>query len=151
MTIKLTVIRLKYVDQACSRGTFAGLVPDVTGLRARRTNRVGEIVRLLGHSTGGRSAERLLACFGMAVSDDTVLRHLKRSRPQRDTGTVRVVGIDDWSWRKGQHFGTIMVDLERRRVVDVLADRSSSSVAEWLSARPSLVIISRDRHGLYAE
>jgi transposase len=87
----------------------------------------------------------------MAVSDDTVLRHLKLAAPQLDTGTLRVVGIDDRSWRKGQSFGTIMVDLERRSVVDVLADRSSSSVAAWLSTRPSIEIISRDRHGLYAE
>jgi transposase len=150
-TIKLTVTRLKCMNPQCLRRTFAGIVPDVTDHLARRTSRVTEIVRLLGHSTGGRPAERLLACFGMAVSDDTVLRHLKLAAPQLDTGTLRVVGIDDRSWRKGQSFGTIMVDLERRSVVDVLADRSSSSVAAWLSTRPSIEIISRDRHGLYAE
>jgi transposase len=93
----------------------------------------------------------LLTCFGMAVSDDTVIRNLKRSSRQRDAGVLRVVGIDDWSWRKGFRFGTIMVDLERRTVVDVLDDRSSSSVAAWLGARPSIEIISRDRQGLYAE
>jgi Transposase len=89
--------------------------------------------------------------FGMAVSGDTVLRHLKRCSLQPDSGALRVVGIDDWSWRKGQSYGTIMVDLERRTVVDVLADRSSSSVAAWFSARPSIEVISRDRQGLYAE
>jgi transposase len=110
-----------------------------------------EIVRLLGHSTGGRTAERLLARLGMPVSDDTVLRHLKRLSSQRLAGAPRVVGIDDWAWRKGHTYGTIMVDLESQTVVDVLPDRSSSSVAAWLGAHPSVEIISRDRHGLYAE
>ena len=151
MTIKLTVTRLKCLNRLCSRRTFAGSIPEVTGPRARRTSRVSEIVLLLGHNAGGRPSGRLLACFGMAVSGDTVLRHLKRCSPQPDRGALRVVGIDDWSWRKGQSYGTIMVDLERRAVVDVLADRSSSSVAAWFSARPSIEVISRDRQGLYAE
>ena len=62
-----------------------------------------------------------------------------------------MVGIDDWAWRKGHAYGTIIVDLERRTVVDVLGCRSSSSVAAWLGAHPSVEVVSRDRHGLYAE
>jgi transposase len=151
VTIDLVVTRLKCLAEHCSRRTFSADVPDVMAPRARRTSRVIEIVRLLAHSTGGREAERLLACFGMVVSDDTVIRHLKRQFAPLDTTPPRVVGIDDWSWRKGQSYGTIMVDLERRSVVDVLADRSSSSVAAWLGAHPSIEIISRDRQGLYAE
>jgi transposase len=106
------------------------------------------------HSTYRRTLQDLPAQGSpvtMAVSDDTVIRNLKRSSRQRDAGALRVVGIDDWSWRKGFRFGTIMVDLERRTAVDVLDDRSSSSVAAWLSARPSIEVISRDRQGLYAE
>ena len=60
--------------------------------------------------------------LGMPVSDDTILRHLKRQVARlRAKTTVRVAGIDDWSWRKGRTYGTIIVDLERREVVDVLA------------------------------
>ena len=66
--------------------------------------------------------------------------------------TLRVLGIDDWAWQKGQqHFGTILVDLERRRVVDVLAVRTADAVAAWLAAHPGIQIISRDRHGPYAD
>jgi transposase len=62
------------------------------------------------------------------------------------------VGIDDWAWQKGQHhYGTILVDLERRRVVDVLAVRTADAGAPWLAAHPDIVIISRDRHGPYAK
>jgi hypothetical protein len=89
----------------------------------------------------------------MPVSDDTVLRVVQRRarRQQTNPSPVRVVGIDDWAWQKGQRYGTIMVDLERRTVVDVLPDRSAASVAAWLRDHPQVEIISRDRHGLYAE
>jgi transposase len=90
--------------------------------------------------------------LGLPQSDDSILRNLKRhvaDRHQRPT--VRVVGIDDWSWRKGCSYGTIIVDLERREVVDVLSDRSAEATAKWLSQRPGVKIVSRDRCGLYAE
>jgi len=92
VTIELTVTRLKCLNQQCPRRTFADVIPNVIGPRARRTSRVSEIVRLLGHSADGRPSVRLLACFGMAVIGDTVLRHLKRSSPQPGSGALRVVG-----------------------------------------------------------
>ncbi|SDZ05871.1 Transposase [Sinorhizobium meliloti] len=90
--------------------------------------------------------------LGMPVSDDTILRQLKRdaARAHRDA-TIRVVGIDDWSWRRSWRYGTMIVDLERRSVVDILEDRSVASVARWLERHPSVEIVSRDRCGLYAQ
>ena len=90
--------------------------------------------------------------LGMPVSDDTILRHLKRQIARlRAKTTVRVAGIDDWSWRKGRTYGTIIVDLERREVVDVLRDRTTAGAAEWLRQHPEVEIVSRDRCGLYAQ
>ena len=90
--------------------------------------------------------------LGMPVSDDTILRLLKlRASALGSLTTIRVAGIDDWSWRKGCTYGTIVVDLERREVVDVLPDRSTVGTAEWLSRHPEIEIISRDRGGLYAQ
>ena len=90
--------------------------------------------------------------LGMPVSDDTILRHLKRQVARlRAKTTVRVAGIDDWSWRKGRTYGTIIVDLERREVVDVLQDRTTAGTAEWLRQHPEVEIVSRDRCGLYAQ
>ena len=90
--------------------------------------------------------------LGMPVSDDTILRHLKRQVARlRAKTTVRVAGIDDWSWRKGRTYGTIIVDLERREVVDVLQDRTTAGTAEWLGQHPEVEIVSRDRCGLYAQ
>ncbi|ASY66459.1 Mobile element protein (plasmid) [Sinorhizobium sojae CCBAU 05684] len=90
--------------------------------------------------------------LGMPVSDDTILRHLKRDATVAHHNTeIRVVGIDDWSWRRATSYGTVMVDLERRSVVDILDDRSVESAAMWLRSHPSVEVVSRDRCGLYAQ
>ena len=70
--------------------------------------------------------------LGMPVSDTTILRSLKEhARARSDSGAVHVAGIDDRAWRKGANYGTIIVDLERRQVVDLLADRSAATTASW--------------------
>ena len=108
------------------------------------------IVRLFGHAAGGRPSERLMARLGMPVGHTTILRHVKRGA-RGGLATLRVAGIDDWAWKKGATYGTMIVDLERRQVVDVLADRSAVSTAEWLRVHPDVEIVSRDRAGLYAD
>jgi transposase len=71
--------------------------------------------------------------LGLPQSDDTILRQLKRHQTERREATpVRVAGIDDWSWRKGSSYGTIVVNLERREVVELLSVRSAASTAKWL-------------------
>jgi transposase len=117
----------------------------------RRTRRVAELARLVGHTSGGRPAERLSNRLGLPQSDDTVLRNLKRHAGSSSQNGIRVVGVDDWAWQRGCRYGTIMVDLERREVVDVLPDRSAKTTGEWLAQHPGIEIVSRDRCGLYAE
>ena len=94
----------------------------------------------------------MLARLAIPASDNTILRHLKR-HTVASTGAlpIRVAGIDDWSWRKGFTYGTIIVDLQRRNVVDVLPCRSAKETAEWLAQHPEIEIVSRDRCGLYAQ
>jgi len=83
---------------------------------------------------------------------DTILRQLKRDAAvAHHASEIRVVGIDAWSWRRATRYGTIVVDLERRSVVDILDDRSVESAARWLRGHPSVEIVSRDRCGLYAQ
>jgi hypothetical protein len=90
--------------------------------------------------------------LGMRVSDTTILRRVKRyARTGIKRAMIRVIGVDEWAWRKGEKFGTIVVDLERRRVVDLLADRSAGRMADRFKQHPEVVIINRDRDGLYAD
>jgi transposase len=149
VVLRVRMQRWRCRNPVCGRQTFASRLPEVAEMATRRTNRVAHLMRLLGHATGGRPAERLMARLGMAMSDDTILRGPKRTVPATK-GSVRVVGIDDWAWVKGRTYGTLIVDLERRQVVDVLADRSAASTAPWFSQHPEVEIVSRDRCGIYA-
>jgi hypothetical protein len=91
----------------------------------------------------------------MPVSDTTILAGLRKHARARSESSavaaVHVAGVDDWAWRKGSNYGTIIVDLERREVVDVLVDRSAATTASWFKDHPDVEVVSRDRAGLYAE
>ena len=118
-------------NQLCDRRIFTERVPSLAAPFARRTARLAGIVRLLGHSAGGRPSERLMRRLGMPVSDTTILAGLRKHARARSESSavaaVHVAGVDDWAWRKGSNYGTIIVDLERREVVDVLVDRSAAT------------------------
>jgi hypothetical protein len=151
VTIRLRIQRWQCRNEVCKRRTFGEQLPEIAAPLARRTARVAELVHLFGHGVGGRPGERLMKRIGMPTSDDTILRCLKqRAKARRPETTVCVVGIDDWAWRKGSTYGTIIVDLERREVVDLLPDRSAAATADWLKRHPDIEIISRDRCGSFA-
>ena len=152
MRLRLELARWRCVNPDCARQTFGDRLPAVARPYARRTGRVIELAGLVTHMAGGRPARRLMTRLGAPQSKDTLLRALKHSVRHRACATpVRVVGIDDWSWRKGATYGTIMVDLERREVLDILPDRSVESTSNWLRRHPSIEMVSRDRCGLYAQ
>jgi transposase len=110
VAVRLQLRRWRCTYRQCRRQTFTDRVPAIASPYARRTTRVAEIVGLLGHSTGGRPGERLIRRLGMPISDDTILRHLKRNASWvDDEPPARIIGIDDWSWRKSRRYGTIIV------------------------------------------
>ena len=113
---------------------------------ARLSDALEQITLALGGSAGARLAEQL----GILASDSTLLRQLRR-RPVEKFPSPRVLGIDDWAWRKGHRYGTILCDLERGKVIDLLADRSAESTERWLRFHPGVEIVSRDRASLYAQ
>jgi transposase len=101
---------------------------------------------------GGRSGQRLLNRLSMPSTRHTLLRQvIKAASGSGWQPAIRVVGVDDWAWRKGQSFGTILVDLERSEVVDLLPTRSAKVLGEWLAQHPEVKVDSRDRQGVYAE
>ena len=151
--IRLRVGRWRCRNPICPRQIFCERLPKVAREHAQETKRFGEIVQLIGYAVGGRPGERLGRRLGFAVSDDTLLRRVKqvaRSRPP--TKSIAVLGVDEWAWRKGYgRYGTILVDLKKRVVVDLLPDESAASFEQWLKQHPGVKIISRDRDGVYAE
>jgi transposase len=134
----------------CPGRIFAERVPGLTATKARRSERLAAAQTDIGMALGGEAGARLACRLAMPVSGDTVLRLIRR-RPTPPCPAPRVGGIDDWAWRRGRRYGTIVCDLERHRVIDLLPGRSSATVRDWLAAHPSVAVVSRDRSGPYAE
>src|SRR5215831_10623517 len=145
-----TVGRFRCQNASCPRKIFCERLPRVARAYGRQTERTSEIVRLVGYVAGGLPGQRMLARLAIATSDDTVLRRI-RQKPVEAPVPVRNVGVDDWAWRKGQDYGTILVNLDLHRVVELLPDRAVESLSAWLQRHPEIATISRDRCGLYAE
>ena len=148
--LRVDVRRFRCRSRNCPRVTFAETLPLVSPRYGRQTSRLSETVRLIGYVLGGEAGARLSQRLGMATSPDTVLRRLKGG-PSLPVQGARAVGVDDWAWRKGQRYGTILVNLETHVPMDLLPDRSADSLAAWLQSHPGAEVISRDRAGLYAE
>lgn len=143
--IKVLVRRFRCRQPDCNRCIFAErLGPAITMPLWRRTVRLEGIVHHLGLALGGRPGQNLARRLVIPVSRDTLLRVVRR-RSIDPALTPRVVGIDDWAWKKGHRYGTIICDLEQRRIADILPDREAATVAAWLSRHPSIVVIARDR------
>jgi transposase len=134
----------------CRRKVFAERLPDLAAPFARRTARLMAACLRTAFDLGGEPGARHLTAEGTAVSARTLLR-LVRAAAVPAVGTVRALGVDDWSRRKGRDFGTILVDLEQQRIIDLLPDRTADTLAAWLRGHPELEVVSRDRAGAYAE
>lgn len=151
--VELVIIARRFRCEAvlCGRQIFTERFAEgILAPSARRTTRLDGIVHHLGLALGGRPAAMFAKRLMLPVSNDTLLRVVRRlSRPPSDP--LRVVGIDDWAWRRNYRYASIVCNLERRRIVTLLPDREPATAQAWFANHPTIGIIARDRGGGYGE
>jgi transposase len=149
VVITVAVRRFRCAATDCPRKVFTEPMPGVAASYARRTSRLAEIQRHVGLALGGAAGARLTQRLGLPVSGSTLLRLVRGGTRGSPGPQPRVIGIDDWAWRRGHRYGSIVCDLERRRIVDLLPDRAAVTVEDWLSQHPAIAVVARDRGGAY--
>ena len=142
--LDMAVHRFFCDNDCCEAKTFTERIPAFIQHYARRTDRLAIRQQSVAIEAGGAIGQRVLTILDMPVNSDTLIRFV-RNAPEPDVATPRVIGVDEWAKRKGQSYGTILVDLETHRPVDLLPDKSAESFAKWLQEHPGVEIISRDR------
>lgn len=146
----LTVRRFRCAAAACRRRIFTERFgDDILTPHARRTARLEGLVHHLALALGGRPAAGLARRLMMPVSNDTLLR-LVRRRARPTPPAPNVIGIDDWAWKRNHRYGAIICDLERRRPIKLLPDREPATAQAWLAEQPQITIVARDRGGGFA-
>lgn len=144
----LRVRRFRCPGNSCPRRVFAERLPSLVEPYARKTVRLGEVLLLVGFALGGEAGARLAGRLGMRVSPSTLLRRLYGAAlPAFDP--PEAIGVDDFALLKGRKYGTIVVDFERRRPIELLEGRSAEILAAWLKEYPKLRVIGRDRSTEY--
>jgi transposase len=138
------------LNPECHRQIFCERLPGLAAPYARKTLRLNELLTRLGVALGGRPGARLAFGMGIKIGRDALLVQVRRAE-MAHSGRVRVLGVDDFAFRKGQSYGTILVDQEQHRIVDLLPDREAATLANWLEDHSGIEIVTRDRASYYAD
>jgi transposase len=133
----------------CPRKIFAERLTPFVEPQARGTSRLCQIVQIIGLSTGGMLGVRVTDRLGIHTSRMTILRRIM-ALPTPPVASVVQLGIDDFSFRRGRKFGTILVDMQSHQVIDLLPDRKAETAATWMRLHLEIELVSRDRGGDYA-
>src|SRR5262245_24522656 len=150
VALRLVVRRFRCSQPGCPQTVFCERLPGLLAAHARSTDRLASAHRAIGLALGGEAGRRLPARLDMPTRPDTLLRRVKNTPDEVDP-PPRYIGVDDWAMRKGQRYGTIIIDLERGRVLELLPGRDGTALKAWLKEHPGVEVITRDRWAAFAQ
>lgn len=153
VTLLLTVRRFRCTVLACAKKIFAERLPQLLTPNAQRTNRLIQTLQIFADNFSAKLAARVLSKLKMPTSCDTLLRLLKKPRANTSSvqnSNLKVISVDDFAFKRGHTYGTLILDLQTHRPVELLPDRSAATLASWLKLHGEIEIVSRDRSPEYA-
>ncbi len=150
VVILLRVRRFRCGNAACPVVTFAEQVAGLTSPYSRFTPLLPGLLTQIGLALAGRAGVRLAAALGVPVGRDTLLR-LVKALPEPAAGLVPVLGVDDFAFRRGRHYGTVLIDMTTHRPIGIFDGRDGGDLATWLRGHPEVAVICRDRSSGYGE
>lgn len=148
--VKLRARKYFCDNSGCPRKVFTERFEYEIRPYCRRMIRSNDLLARMALELGGNKGAAISGYVGIPVSPSTILRIIKALDIQPETSTSGIIGVDDWAFKKGRTYGTVIVDLERKQVIDLLPDREADTLAEWLKKHPEIKTVSRDRYGPYA-
>ena len=142
-TINLQVRKFFCENSTCIRKIFSERFKQQLKSYARRFERLNELLSSMGLDLGGNVAHRVGKLCFVRISASTILRLIIKS-PIQAIVAPKIIGVDDWAFKKRMKYGTIIVDLEKNKVIELLPDREAKTLSRWLEQHPSVEIVSRD-------